>query len=285
MRAFVIGLLLLLAGGSASAGDGDIAAVRQQIEASLRVRGQVELDTTGALVGHAIDHVDRLDPGVVAILEQTLPRWRFAPVVEQGVARPATADMSLLLVADKTADGGIRIRIRSAHFSLSDIPSDAKIHVRKRGTLAYPGGALAANVSGTVYVALRIDQQGKVVDAVARQVDLRYLDREQNMERWRELLARTTVAQLKDWRFRTPRTGAEADQAYFTAILPVDYSLDGTSIAQYGKWQSYIPGPRMDVPWLDARDQDRASGAEALANGQLGDLGSSLEVLTPLEGG
>jgi hypothetical protein len=268
----------LFASGTALAANGGTRAVNQQIQASLRITGSVGIDATGAVARHAIDRPDKFDPGVVAMIEDALSHWRFEPVLVNGQPHAVNADMNLLLVGDFIDGGQMRVAIKRAQFLRSDLPATDRLTLRKRGALTYPVEAVSAGVSGIVFVAVRIDHEGRVIDAVAQQVNLRHLDGEREMAKWREVLARPTVSRARTWTFRTPTTGP--DVPYFTAIIPVDYSLGDPSTRAYGKWQTYVPGPRTQVAWMEAWD---TAGAEALADGQLAQLGAGLRLLTPLD--
>lgn len=55
---------------------------------------------------------------------------------------------------------------------------------------------------------------------------------------------------MREWRFKVPTVGEDADQDYWLATVPIDYYISGRgrSPAKYGEWDSYVPGPVQPLP-------------------------------------
>jgi hypothetical protein len=263
---------------------GDLGAVRKQAEASMLVKGSITIAADGSVAGHELERPEKLPPGVVALIGQSLPKWRFEPVMENGEAHETTARMSLLVVANKSDPEHFTVRIRSAQFGdLNPVASDG-IGRKKMGGPQYPGEAMAAGVSGTVYLAFRVDREGRVADVAVEQVNLKVVDDERHMAHWREVLAAPVLRAATRWRFTTPTTGRHVDDALWSGRVAVEYHLN-PKMPGYGQWVPYIPGPRQHVSWLDADGKDIAGSPDALGSGEIALVGQGPRLLTPLSQG
>jgi TonB family protein len=261
------------------------SAVLKQAEASMLVAGSLTIATDGSVSGYALDHREKLPPGVVALVEQALPKWRFEPVQTNGVAHEASAAMSLLVVANKVDGDRFTVRIRSAQFRETPRQSSDSVSSKSMPPPQYPLDAFFSGVRGTVYLVVRIDRDGRVADASVEQVNLRVLDSEAQMRHWREVLAAPALKAAKRWRFNPPTTGKHVGDAFWSARVPVDYRFEGETSPKYGGWSPYIPGPRQTISWLNKFGEDTASSPEALASGGIYPVGEGLRLLTPLEAG
>lgn len=285
-RRWWLGAMMAASAMVAFAGNGEeLSLVRKQAEASMLVTGSLTITTDGAVKGHELEHPEKLPPGVVALIEKTLPTWRFEPVQENGIAHEATAAMSLLVVANKVDEDRFSVRIRSAQFRETPQVASDSVSKKRMSPPQYPLDAFFSGVRGTVYLVVRIDREGRVADAAVEQVNLRVIDSEQQMRHWREVLAAPALKAAMRWRFNPPTTGRYVGKAFWSARVPVDYRVEGEGSPKYGDWRPYIPGPRQPITWLDKFGNDSASSPEALAAGGLYPIGEGLRLLTPLEAG
>lgn len=278
-----MGLLVLLwSVASLAAGPN---AVRKQIQASVLVTGTVTIEADGRAIGLEIDARDALPEGVAELLEEAGATWVFEPVVVDGTPRKAKARMSVRVVATRRDDGDYQAIIRSAYFG-SDAATPAEYQARpdaikpiKKPVPDYPTEALSSGARGTVYVAVKIGRQGTVEDLVAEQVDLRSVGSERDMNRMRELLARSATSAIKRWTFRVP---TDSDAApFWTVRIPVLYDVEKT---KYGQWQVYVPGPVQRIPWYDVQPAETGSPDAMMAGGTY-EIGKGLRLLTPLQSG
>lgn len=283
MRMTWIGVLCFMVIGSAWGGNQ--SAVRQRIEASLDVSGSIAVDDKGNVTSHTIDHPEQLSPGVVDLVGKTLPTLHFQPVLRDGQPRAVVANMSLVLVANHVDPQHVSIRIRSARFTDSESPVSERVSVKSKASDRPMAEAIMkAGVGGAVYVAVRIDRNGRVIDAQAQQVNLRAVADEHQMRRWRETLAKPTLATLRKYTFAIPTTGPHADDVEFSGIVPVILEIsDKPQLPEYGQWRSYVPGPRQHIAWID--DKEDTSGSEAVPAGTFAQAGTALKLLTPLGDG
>jgi hypothetical protein len=280
MRMAWMGLLCLMATGVAWGADS--SAAQQQIEASLDVSGSLAVDDKGNVTSHTIDHPEKLSPGVVGLIGKTIPTLHFKPVLRDGQPHAVEANMYLVLVANHVDAQNVSIRIRSARFTESEPPSSGRVRIRKRGEVQFPSEAMREGLGGTVYVAVRIGRNGRVMDAQAQQVNLRKVGSEEAMHHWRDVLSKPTLAAIRKFTFRIPSTGPEADHAEFSGILPVIFNI-GQGQPRYGQWNSYVPGPRESITWYDDKEDTRSS--EAVPPGTFAQAGTALTLLTPLGDG
>ena len=269
----------LLVGWSSLAG----AAEQSKIEVSMQVTGTVSVAADGTVADYALDQRDKLPVEVAQLLDKSLPAFRFEMGARDG--SPVQAEMTLQVVALQLGTGRVGLALRKARFDEAVSQPTAHVEVNTRVPMGYPSEALTAGAAGTVYVAVRIDRSGHVVEAKARQVNLRYLAGEWLMSRMRNVLATKAVAGIRQFTFKVPATGPHANDAYFEGVVPVAYLLDGDQPAGYGEWDRYVPGPKQEIAWLDAADGAKADNIETAADGEFALAGADLKLLTPLDGG
>lgn len=281
--------LLLLCGLFAATvcAAGSPAVVRRQAESSLRVTGDIDISADGEVVGYTLDKPEKLPKGIVDMVARIAPHWAFEPVALDGKA-VSRSRMTLQFVAKQQQDGSLSVALRSGSF---DNPSpDSRPSIDKRGFRMpnYPIGALqGAMVSGIVYVVVRYDRGGTLIDVDAERVDLRVIGSEAQMARWRDVLARSTLSAAKGWKLVVPDGALPQGETYGTGRIPVAYNVDDddtTGRPPYGRWETYIPGPQKLIPWWDATPM-AATAPDTLAPGAFHDGGTGRRLLTPLDGG
>lgn len=287
LQVFMYGVLSLAGFFSAA---GNAQASSAALEASMVVRGHIDIATDGSVEGLRLTHEDALEPNMANFIRKAVMAWRFEPIVEDGVAVPATAPVSLRLMAVRSDDGDFRASIRGASFDVYD-PTDATtVRWEKNTPPKYPSGALRAWVQGDVYLAVKVGRDGSVEDAAVRQVNLLSSDSERNMKRWREALAAASLRTARDWRFLTPTEGEAAAEPYWLVTVPVAFRLIVPGQPQNTdepRWTAYVPGPLQPLPWLAPEDVRNATSPEALADGGVYMVGeaSGPKLLTPLDPG
>jgi hypothetical protein len=270
----VVWLLLLISGVVSAQGAG---AVRRQAESSLLVTGTIEIDQAGRLTRVTLDQREALSPAVIELVETSSSTWIFKPVVVDGRAMPARGPMTLRVVASKLDEDHFRVQIRSATFGSAD-PKAAVASV-KMAPPGYPDAAFRLRVAGTVYLLLRVGRDGKVEDVIAEQTNLKAVAREHEMKALRGMLERPSVAAARGWTFAPPTVGPEAGAGPWVVRVPVTYRLEAGK-PKYGTWEAYIPGPRAVAPWADRGLL--LAGADAMPDGAVYQLGTGLQLLTPL---
>ena len=273
MKRWVMGLCALLLAGACLASE---PSARERVEASTLVDGTIGITPEGKVLAYTLDRPERLQPVVREAIAKAVPQWTFQPVLLDGKPVAAKTKMHLRLVAKPQGDDNYQLSIRSAYFG--DQSSSVK-HVRQVPP-RYPQQAIRARLGGTVYLLLRIDREGKVLDAVARQVNLDAIASDHVLKQWRELFADVSLRAARQWTFSPAKPD---DPAVRDVTVPVAYATREFGSARpdtYGQWERYVPGPVEPAPWFDA-DKMLSGGADALpGEGIYGQ--PSLSLLTPL---
>jgi hypothetical protein len=276
---------LLLSGVAMAAGP---AAVRKRVEASMLVTGTITVAPDGHVAGYVLDHPDKLPSTVRDLLGSVVPRWTFEPVTMDGQPVSARAPMSVRVVAKPLGAGRYSISVAGEAFSRGKDVSGRVLSIAKRRPPHYPLEAVRERVAGTVYVMVRVDRQGKVAEAVARQVNLKVVGSDSEMAAWRNMLAKATLRTAREWTFVPPTVGKEASAPYWVAMVPVDYSLSGPAVpdaerrGSYGQWRPYVPGPLQPVPWADPAQL--AGSADAVPDEGIFQPNPELRLRTPRGG-
>jgi hypothetical protein len=291
MKRWVLALCCMMLAGVAFANGRD--EMRERVQASMLVTGTIEVARDGSVVTYAVDHPDKLPSVVKDLLARAVPAWKFEPVTREGKAVGAKAPMGLRVVAKPVGHGGYAFAVTSSwfgHFNDSGKHGTAAddFTYKRRLPVAYPSDAAGARVSGTVYALLKVGRDGKVIEAVAEQVNLRIRASEREMAAWRKKLADAALRSLRRYTFHVPTAGPDAAEPYWIAGVPVDFVLDGfyapkaAREAEYGQWQPYVPGPVQAPAWVDKRRLAGSPDATPEDGSLLADM--SLHLLTPLGG-
>ncbi|WP_305806389.1 TonB family protein [Stenotrophomonas sp. YIM B06876] len=289
LRVMIAGVVLLTAMPTlvAAAGAGP-RAVRQKVESSMLVRGNLQIGKNGSVAGLDFHREDKLPAGVVALVRDAVKHWRFEPVRVEGQVVDAIAPMSLRVVARKAEGDSYEIGLRGVSFDQydsKDLQNVASIDMKPP---RYPEQAFRVGASGTVYLVAKVGRDGKVEDAFAEQVNLRVISSEPEQRRLRDVLARSALAAARQWTFRVPSEGETASQPFWSVRIPVNYSLESQPVGprqdDYGRWISYVPGPRERAPWRDDR-QEQGFSPDTLDEGGVYMADSKgPRLLTPLQG-
>lgn len=280
-----LGLLMLLASGLAESASSR-AGIRKTVENSMLVTGTIDIGADGTTTGHALDQPDKLPPVVRELVAKAATGFRFEPVLVEGKPAPVRAKMGLRVVATRVDSGDYRLRVASASFDDDRAVKGEDVTSLHVVPPAYPPAAYRSGVAGTVYTVVKIDATGAVVDVAVEQTNLTVTGSEWIMAQARALLEKSAIDAARKWRFDVPTRGPKAAQASWSMRLPIDYILQdgaaGDPATPYGKWQSYVPGPRNHIPWIS--EDDNRARPDALVAGAAHPVGDGPKLLTPLPG-
>lgn len=226
------------------------------VKASMLLTGWIDVLPDGSVRAYGLDPRVQVPEVVRKLVEKKVPGWKFR--LEKPVASVQHEIMFLRITATPVDDQHDSIAISGASFidgswKASDLPS-------LKGSLqsAYPQTARDARVSGTAYLVLRINRQGKVEKVAAEQVDLDVYGPEKLMGQFRDLLAHAAIKGVKSATFNIPSTGSHVGDPYWDVRLPVPFHLikDGVpSMEPHGIWSPYNPGPLQPASWLTGDEQ------------------------------
>jgi len=262
------------------------AEVRKSAEGSMVLTGQINIGLEGEVEAFALDQREKVPPNMVEFVERSVNAWRFEPVVREGKPVHARTRVSIRLLAQPgAADGKDRVTLDAANFGEYDQTSTDQVTSVALPPPAFPSLALDLGGSGDVMLLVQVGRDGKVMDVVAEQVNLRVLGDERRMQKLREAFARLSVnTARRRWTFRAPTTGDEVGKPFWTVRVPISFDFNEVNRA-YGKWNVYIPGPRAKASWLtgDQPDQDLA-GLLPAGGVYMADADNGPRLLTPLGG-
>ncbi len=275
---------------------GGVDAARRSVEASMLVTGEIAVNPDGSVYGYSLDHRDKLPAPIVKLIGDTLPCWTFTPVKVDGKAVLAKALMSLRIVAYQDKPKHFVASIEGAEFGddaalyENSCPPGACLTYATRRPPGYPFAMVREGVSGTVYVEVEVNRQGRVADAAIRQIDLRKLGDETELARWRHSFAQATLDVVRSWTFNVPTTGNGAKQSQWFVTIPINYSFavmgEGNALS-YGQWDAYVPGPVQPMPWAKSSVHNtvaNGSGDAIPDNGKPFVTDSRFVLLTPIGG-
>lgn len=288
MVALVIALLTAWAGAVTT------SEIRNKLEYSLLVKGEIETNAQGEVSSVNVDKPDKFPPGLVDYVIQQVSGWKFEPALVAGKPVHTRSSMSLLVVARKLPNKEVAIGIRNASFGRQQLKEDEFISALSQKQPVYPYAMRAKGVAGTVYVLVRVGRDGKVQDAVVERVNLRVLAKEHVMESWRAALSGAALEAIKEWTFIVPTKGQYVDAPFWPAWTPVNFEMtnakgevinaQGNAVqAGYGKWKTYVRGPSQTISWLLENRPGFSSDSLEEGGVYVAEKDTGPKLLTPLD--
>ncbi|MGH8184853.1 MAG: energy transducer TonB [Rhodanobacteraceae bacterium] len=283
MARFAWRLLMALAVPGLAFAHGGVDAAKRSVEGSMLVTGEIAVNPDGGVYGYSLDHRDKLPPAVVNLIDQTLTGWKFTPVKVNGKPELAKAFMSLRIVAKQIDAKHDAISVESAAFgaettqahktsdcaNVASVANGACLTYLTRRPPDYPRNLINDLVSGTVYLVLEVDRQGRVAQVAVEQVDLREIADGATLGRWRRELGDVSLAAARKWTFQVPQAGSGEGWNHWIVFVPVNYAIDvfgqkkKIGEPDYGQWDAYVPGPVNSIPWLQEQRGQIASNGNA----------------------
>jgi hypothetical protein len=283
MKRILLGVLVMVLSLSATAaGPG---AVRKTIESSMLLTGTILVGSQGQVTEYAIDQPEKVAKGVLDFVNANVGRWTFEPTLLDDKPVSVRNKMSLRIVANKQENGDIAVHLGGVNFLPFVVEEGTQVSSTRKSPPRYPIGAARAGATGTVYLVVKVGRDGKVEDVVAEQVNLEFVATENIMEQARKVFADASIQAARQWKYIPPVKGEDVDAPYWSVRVPVQYSMGGSKKRQYGQWESYVPGPRQQIPWKGLRDLPSFSPDTMVAGGDGYQTGKGLRLLTPLQGG
>ena len=255
------------------------AELERSLELTMVVSGDIDVDADGQVLRYTFDHRKQLPAALVELLDGRVPLWRFAPKALPAGQTHSALRMRLRVFANRIGDAPdmYRISLRDAAFFLREDPrpkSDRLIFDR-RSRIQAPD-----DMSGVVYLALRIGADGTVLQSFVERVDLVVPGSAEDMALRRESLARFTERQAKRIRFWVPTTGPDAGLGEWQGRLPLAYN---TIRPVPWEWNAYFRGPETRAPWKPAEDAENEVPADLLPTDTVETLQQARLLLSPLD--
>lgn len=219
---------------------------------TLDVKGEVAIDPQGVVYDYRIDTM--LTPEVKQLVDRSVRKWTFEPVVRNGMPVHAKSNMYLILAAAHV-EQGYQLRVEKVRFGGSRKP---KTMMPPR----YPREAQLASLSATVLVALRIDEKGNVMDAAAAQSSLDGVrGNDKVIEKWRKRFDTVAVEAARQWKFE-PADMASGEAGDTTQLVPISFRIGENPISD--GWRYAEAGSARPIPWLPSdKQQYDASGLKS----------------------
>lgn len=261
-------------------------AVGKRVEASMVVTGSIVVAPDGSVHGYTLDKRDKLPSAVVGIIERTIPIWKFQPVLmleSHDRLELAKASMSLRIVASPSPNGSYAVSVNGASFESGDSQSSQDISWKEHDFPLGVAREAQNGLSGTVYLTMKVNRDGRVAAVAVTQVNLRAVASDSQMDAWRRSLGRLATRAANSWTFHFPQVGKQATADYLLVRVPVNFDPGGP--LAYGQWDTYVPGPVQPVPWANKSTQRTASNGSGDAipdNGAPFVQNARFVLLTPL---
>lgn len=258
MRKFLFTWLacLVCVPGAAIAGAVQQAPLLRAV--TTQVDGHIVIDSEGRPIEYQIQ--TPLPEGLGPMLDRTVRQWRFHPVLVDGVPREVGARVRVTLAAIK--DGSdIRIVIDNVLFpgnesgpGLSDV-SAFRIPAATDKTLGaphYPENLLRSDGGGRVLLAIQVNPDGSVAQAVAVQAALTGVRGKATI--LADIVAQleeTTISAAKNWRFQVTAAAQRTPEG-LTIMDVVTFQPEDVVAAKPGQWRTEFRAAHRDIPWLQA---------------------------------
>lgn len=225
-------LLALLAGLALG-----FAANASGLLATLSASGQLEIGPDGRVLSHTID--ERLQPAVAAAIARTLAGWTFEPVLEDGRRVIAITRMHLTIEAIEQSRDAVELRLKHVWFGDS-------LTLAETWPPRYPTDAIRAGLGAQVVLALRIDEDGRVVEAHPFQTSFAPGVNRQHAKRFRSRFERASLEAASHWRY-----SAELSKpGGATVLAPINFLLHpGRQVSGQAQWSVWEPGEIVPPPW------------------------------------
>ncbi|CAN7517610.1 hypothetical protein LJR143_003466 [Pseudoxanthomonas sp. LjRoot143] len=267
----------LCSGVAAAAHASGTEAGHGQIEAGMRVRGEITVDTTGNVVGYKLHEEKKLPALVATFVRDSIASWKFQPLALEGSAMAVRNTMELFVVA-RQRDEQYELRMQAVGFRPTERAHGYEVTVTSLTPPTFPAYAMGTGAAGTVYLLLRVGRDGAVQDVVAEQVNLHVRGSADMLATLRSAFETASVDAARTWRFAPPVHGELASAKDWSVRVPIDfksYAVSSSSRgakheraarpARYGQWIAYVPGPRRKAAWLP--EDTAGTSPEALAAG------------------
>lgn len=262
-------------GGQASAGNETepSASAASQAVYRMGLSGDIVIDTEGNVRDYTLNN-QKLTPEIAALVDNSVRKWRFEPILVDG--RPVNAKTRLRMLLEAQHQGDIyQVRVSSIAFGA---PERDNRNLRPPN---YPMVAARAGVEAIVVLVLRLNAEGRVTDSYPESTSLSGTGPERIVQQWRTIFEDNAMAAAKRWRFSITET-VDGKPAMDSAVrIPVEYRL---MHSRSKEWEAMVPvsGPSRIPAW--GRAWETPQSTAALSDGQAQSLTSGFKLKDPIVG-
>ena len=254
-----------------------------------QVDGSLTFGPTGEVESYQID-AKVMEP-IRLPLENAVRKWKFKPVLVDGVPRRAFTRIRVTLVAREAA-GGYQVKVDNVVFptrkgdAITRVDGEAEpITGRRLGPPLYPFGLMKQGVGGIVLLAIRVDSEGKAVEVVAVQsmlFDVRGYPK--TLHKAIQLLEKSSISAAKTWTFNVPPSSKPRAADDMTVTVPVEYVVDTRPPPPAGKWRTVVRIPKREIGWLKPAAGTQSVGVADAVSGEVIPLTTSVALATDVIG-
>lgn len=235
----------------------------------LKVFGDITIDEGGNVASHKIE--TPVSKTVQSLIERTVKKWKFEPVLREGSPVYAKSGMKLEVVAIPV-EGGLQLRVDKASFR-------AGRRARRMTPPQYPTAEHNRGFSAEILLAVRVDGAGDVRDTFVAQSMLKSGGESVSNSRANRNFEKAALVAAKTWKFE-PADLSMGEEADATLIVPVEFMREYSALAASGCKPGEAGAKRL-IPWMPASEQDY--DPTGLKTGEMLSLGSSpVKLMIPL---
>jgi hypothetical protein len=265
------------------------SAARERPWSGMLVTGTVDINPDGKVRDYAMDHPEKIPSVVLDVIKQTVAGWRFQVQVPGHVI--AHARMNLRIVAKPLGSTSFSIEVEGVDFGRDREDSGEQITERDTPVPNFPREAAQAGGAATVYILMRVGRDGRVLNVGAEEVNFT-VDLPSAERKWiADAFVKSCEVTMRHWTFNVPTKGDRASDPYWLVRVPAHFDRASTDQSPntpgYGSWEPYLPGPRLQIPWVrDLTDPTMlATAPDSMPDHGATMLDGTLKLSTPYDGG
>jgi hypothetical protein len=253
-----------------------------------QVDGSLTFGTTGEVESYQID-TKVMDP-IRLPLENAVRKWKFKPVLVDGVPRRAFTRMRVTLAAKEVA-GGLQVKVDNVVFPIGKgevvtrVDGEVEpITGKKLGPPSYPFGLMRQGVGGMVLLAIRVDAEGRAAEVLPVQSMLFDVSgRPKTLHGAILLLEKSAATAAKAWTFNVPATARPRTAEHMTITVPIEYTVDSKPLPA-GQWRTVVRVPKREIGWLKPAAGTQSVGVADAVSGEVIPLTTSVALATDVIG-
>jgi len=250
---------------------------------TMRVDGEIAIDPAGKLLDYRI--TTPIKPEMQKLLDASVRKWTFHPVVIDGQPVAAKSKMRITLAA-REAGSGYSVSVDNVTFrdyaeKKDESANDERRMAKKAEHVAivakalrpggYPNGLMRAGVEGAVLLYLKLSLDGNVENIIAVQSSLYDVrGRPELLDQARKLFEDAAIAAAKRWKFEVSSTKATPTADDLTVTIPVAYVMPKRQASDApGQWRTELRSEKRIAPWLLDTPAVQNIGISDLDNGDM----------------